>query len=97
MTATMSDTLGLFEESRQLARDLGYRVREEPLGDLAGGACTIGGVPQILLNLEQAPADRLDRLLQALAADPRVAGRPMSRLLAARLRAARADAPPDRA
>ena len=68
MTATMSDTLGLLEESRQLAHDLGYRVREEPLGDLAGGACTIGGVPQILLNLEQAPADRLDRLLKALAA-----------------------------
>ena len=83
----MSDTLGLLEESRQLARDLGYRVREEPLGELPGGACTIGGVPQMLLNLEHSPAERLERLLHALAADPRAAGQPMSRLLAARLRA----------
>ena len=37
----MSDTLGLLEESRQLARDLGYRVREEPLGDLLHALCTI--------------------------------------------------------
>lgn len=87
----MPETLGLLEESRQLARDLGYRVREEALGDLPGGACTVGGVPLILLNLEQSPAERLDRLLRALAADPRTGGQPMSRLLAARLRAAGAE------
>ena len=83
----MSDTLGLLEEALQLARDLGYRVREEPLGELPGGGCTIGGTKHVLLNIEHTPAERLDRLLAALAADPRLAAEPKSRLLEERLRA----------
>ncbi len=81
----MADTLGLLEESLQLARDLGYRVREEPLGDLPGGVCAVGGVTHILLNLEQPSAERLDVLLKSLAADPRVREQPLSRLLKSRL------------
>ncbi len=83
----MADTLGLLEEALQLARDLGYRVREEPLGELPGGACTVGAARQVLLNLEHSVADRLDVLLRAIAADPRLAAEPKSRLLAARLAA----------
>jgi hypothetical protein len=83
----MAETLGLFEEALQLARDLGYVVREEPLGELPGGSCMVGGSRQVLLNLEQPVADRLDRLLRALHGDSRVANEPMSRLLAARLKA----------
>ena len=81
----MADTLGLLEESLQLARDLGYRVREEPLGELPGGACAVGGKPHILLNLEQPSADRLDVLLKSLATDPRAFEQPLSHLLKARL------------
>ena len=47
----MSDTLGLLEESRQLARELGYEICEEPLGDLPGGPCQVGGRDRILLNI----------------------------------------------
>lgn len=85
----MADTLGLLAEARQLAEDLGYRVREEALGDLPGGACTVGGVKQVLLNLEHSTAERLDRLLAVLATDPRIGAEPKSRLLAARLQAFR--------
>jgi hypothetical protein len=81
----MSDTLGLLEELRQLARDLGYEIREEPLGDLPGGPCRLGGRDRILLNIEHAPADQLAVLIVALATDPRVSQEPMSRLLAERL------------
>ena len=77
----MSDTLGLLEEARQLARDLGYLVREEPLGDLPGGPCTVAGQRQVLLNLEQGPAERLGVLVRTLADDPRAAAEPKSRLL----------------
>ncbi len=81
----MSDTLGLLAEATQLARDLGYDVREEPLGDLPGGPCTVSGVACVILNIEQPPAARLDRLLRALVDDPRLAGEPKSRLLERRL------------
>jgi hypothetical protein len=81
----MVDTLGLLAEARQLAHDLGYVVREEPLGELAGGPCVVGGEQRILLNLEHAAAGQLDVLVAALAADPRTRSLPMSRLLAARL------------
>lgn len=84
----MSDTLGLFAEARQLASDLGYVIREEPLGDLPGGACRVGQERRILLNLEQPVPAQLDVLVRSLAADPRAAAQPMSRLLAMRLGAA---------
>ena len=87
----MNDTLGLLEEARQLATDLGYRLREEPLGDLPGGLCIVGGERHVLLNLEQPPAARLAVLLGTLAKEPREAAEPKSRLLATRLRAVLAD------
>lgn len=79
------DTLGLLEECLQLVRDLGYEIREEPLGELAGGGCVVGGRRVFLLNLEHGPADRLDHLVRLLAATPDVAALPKSRLLASRL------------
>jgi hypothetical protein len=81
----MADTLGLLAESLQVARDLGYEVREEPLGETPGGLCRIGGISQILLNIGQSPPDRLEQLLDILSADPRLAEIPVSRLLAQRL------------
>ena len=84
----MNDTLGLLAEACQLATDLGYVLREEPLGDLPGGPCLVAGRRHLILNVEQGPADRLAVILRALAADSRVATEPKSRLLAARLAAA---------
>jgi len=82
----VSETLGLLEEAMQLARDLGFRVREEPLGDLPGGACAVGGKRQILLNAAHPSSQRLDTLLEILAGDPGVADQPVSHLLESRLR-----------
>lgn len=82
----MSDTLGLYAEARQLALELGYVVREEVLGDLPGGLCAVQGTQHLLLNLEHGVAERLDKLLAVLAADPRIESEPKSRLLEARLR-----------
>lgn len=83
----MAETIGLLEEALQLARDLGYRVREESLGDLPGGRCVVGGTRQVLLNVEHTVAERLDHLLRAIRDDARLSAEPMSRLLAERLRA----------
>lgn len=84
--AASPDTLGLLLEATQLARDLGYRVREESLGDLPGGGCTIAGTPHVILNIDRSAAERLGDLVAVLAADPRVATAPKSRLLEDRLR-----------
>lgn len=81
----MAHTLGLLAEARQIAHDLGYVVREEPLGEVTGGPCVVGGERRILLNLEHPATAQLDVLVAALAADPRVRSQPMSRLLAARV------------
>jgi hypothetical protein len=81
----MDDTLGLLEEALQLARELGYHVREEPLGDLPGGPCVVGGRQTILLNLQSPAADQLAVLLGGLVRDPAIASQPVSRLLAGRL------------
>jgi hypothetical protein len=86
------DTLGLLAEACQLASDLGYTVREEPLGDLPGGPCMVAGRQHLLLNLEQPASARLEVMLRALAVDPRVDREPKSRLLASRLAAVRRDA-----
>jgi hypothetical protein len=43
----------------------------------------------VILNLEHSAAERLDRLLAALASDPRIDMEPKSRLLAARVQALR--------
>lgn len=85
----MSETLGLLQEALQLAGDLGYTVREEVLGELPGGRCSIGGVDHVLLNVEHPVAARLDRLLEAIGDDPRLAAEPKSRLLEKRLRGLR--------
>lgn len=90
----MSETLGLLAEARQIARDLGYRVREEPLGDLPGGACVLAGVTHVLLNLAHPASERLDLLLRSIAADPRLADEPKSRLLESRLRSLRPESSP---
>ena len=82
----VSDTLGLLEEAMQLARDLGYRVREEPLGEVPGGVCAVGGQRQILLNAAHPSSQRLDTLLDVLAADADVGDQPVSHLLESRLR-----------
>lgn len=82
----MDDTLGLLEEALQLAGEVGYHVREEPLGDLPGGPCVVGGKRTLLLNLQSTAAERLTVLLGVLARDPAVAEQPVSRLLASRLR-----------
>lgn len=88
----MSDTLGLLEEAMQVVRDLGYVVREEPLGDMPGGACTVSGHRHLILNVQHPPAERLSVLLDVLAGDVAALDEPMSRLLGEHLAAVRSRA-----
>ena len=58
----MVDTLGLLAEAIQLARELGFDVREEPLGETASGEVRIGSSHHILLNVLDLPSDQLNSL-----------------------------------
>jgi len=77
----MVDTLGLLAEAIQLAYELGYDVREEPLGDTASGEVRIGSVRHILLNASDLPGDQLKQLTEILVADGRWKTVPVSHLL----------------
>ena len=77
----MVDTLGLLAEATQLACELGYDVREEPLGDASSGEVRVGTDRHILLNVSDLPADQLQQLTRILAADDRWKTVPLSHLL----------------
>ena len=82
----MVDTLGLLAETIQLARELGYDVREEPLGDTSSGGVRIGSSRKIFLNVSDLPADQIAHLVKILAADDRWETVPVSHLLKGLLR-----------
>ena len=82
----MVNTLGLLAEAIQLACELGYDVREEPLGDTASGEVRIGAARHILLNISDLPTDQLEQLTKILAADDRWKTVPVSHLLKRTLR-----------
>ena len=82
----MVDTLGLLAEAIQLARELGYDVREEPLGDTSSGGVRIGSSGKIFLNVSDLPADQIEHLVKILAADDRWETVPVSHLLKGLLR-----------
>ena len=82
----MVDTLGLLAEAIQLARELGYDVREEPLGDTSSGGVRIGSSRKIFLHVSDLPADQIEHLVKILAADDRWETVPVSHLLKGLLR-----------
>ena len=47
-------------------RELGFDVREEPLGDTASGEVRIGSGRHILLNVSDPPSDQLKQLTEIL-------------------------------
>jgi len=55
------------------ARKLGYQVRDDVLGGFPGGACQLKGTKWLFLNSSLPARDRLQLVLEALAADPNCA------------------------
>ena len=59
-------TLDLLDYMIDLARRLGYEVREEWLDGTVGGACELKGQRILFVDLSLAPLDRLDQLASSL-------------------------------
>lgn len=59
-------TLELLDYLIELARRLGYEIREEWLEGCGGGACHIKGQKVLFVDLSLPPADRIEHVARAL-------------------------------
>lgn len=75
----------MLAEAIQLARQLGYRVREDVLEGAGGGHCYYHGQKWLLLDLTQSTDEQLNDVLDALRAEPGLQGLGMSPALAQHL------------
>jgi hypothetical protein len=60
----------LLEQALQAARQLGFRIREDVLDGCGGGACQIKGQRWLFLDPSLSTRERLELVLDALAAVP---------------------------
>jgi hypothetical protein len=65
-------TVEALEAALALARQIGYRVREEWLDGRGGGACEIHRQKWVFLDLALSADEQLDQVLDALRADPAI-------------------------
>jgi hypothetical protein len=61
------------EMALEAATRLGYRIREDVLGGYAGGACQLKGQKWLFIDPALSSRERLQVVLDALAADPAAA------------------------
>jgi hypothetical protein len=64
--------IDLLEMSLECAAELGYRLHEDALGGRPGGVCELKGRKWLFLDPAQTPRERLQVVIDALAADPTV-------------------------
>jgi hypothetical protein len=75
----------LLEQALVVALKLGFRVREEYVGDIDGGSCVVRGQKMLFLDPQLSIPDRLAIVCEALAADRQLDRSTLSAALAARL------------
>ncbi len=63
-------TVELLELAIDLARRLGYQVRQEWLGGNGGGGCELKGQKVLFVDLALAPEDQLDLVLDTIRPEP---------------------------
>ena len=79
----------LLAEALELARRLGYHVREEDLEGAGGGHCSFAGKKWLLLDVTQSPREQLADALDAVRGESGVDQHPVSPSLAGMLRESR--------
>lgn len=63
-------TVELLEQAIAWAKHLGYSVRQEWIGDGAGGGCEFGGRKWIFLDLALPTPEQFEQILDVLRQDP---------------------------
>ena len=70
-------TVEILRDVLDLARRLGYEIRQEWLAGNGGGGCVLRGRKILFLDLDLGPAEQLDQALDALCHDPDAPQLPM--------------------
>jgi hypothetical protein len=65
-------SIELLEMALAAVEKLGYRIREDSLDGFAGGACQLKGQKWLVIDPALASRERLELVIDALAADPGV-------------------------
>jgi hypothetical protein len=66
-------TVDLLDHALTVAQSLGIKVRQDWLGGANGGICEIKGQRYLFLDVTSSPPEQLDRVLNALQNEPRLA------------------------
>jgi hypothetical protein len=62
-------TVELLDQALGVAKQAGYKIRQEWLGESRGGACVVKGQKWLFLDPTQSPRDQLEEVLEALRDD----------------------------
>jgi hypothetical protein len=62
-------TVELLERALELARQAGYKIRQEWLDECRGGACIVKGQKWLFLDPTRSPRDQLEEVLSVLRED----------------------------
>jgi hypothetical protein len=79
-------TVELLHEALEVARRLGYEVRQDWLGGNGGGHCLVRGRKWLLLDLAQTAGEQLDVVTDALRGESAAQNEIRSRELAERVK-----------
>jgi hypothetical protein len=71
-------TVELLEQSLDLAKRLGYIIRQEFLNGNGGGGCVLRGRKILFIDLALGPAEQLDSVIETLRHDDRALEQEMS-------------------
>jgi hypothetical protein len=62
-------TVELLERALELARQAGYKIRQEWLDECRGGACIVKGQKWLFIDPTRSPRDQLEEVLSVLRED----------------------------
>jgi hypothetical protein len=74
-------TVDLLDQAIDVAKRLGYSVRQDSFAGCGGGGCELKGRKFLFLDLDLGPEEQLDQVAAALRGEPAAATLPMSREL----------------
>lgn len=78
-------TVELMDQAIIAARKLGYDIRHEWLGGVAGGGCEVAGRKWLFVDLSLSAVEQLEQVCRVLDADPGVGTIPIPAALQRRL------------